>query len=53
MSRLHARILQRGEDFVLEDLGSRNGTFVKVRGKTPLPLGAAVLVGSELLRVAG
>ena len=25
MSRLHARILQRGEDFVLEDLGSRNG----------------------------
>jgi class 3 adenylate cyclase/pSer/pThr/pTyr-binding forkhead associated (FHA) protein len=52
MSRLHARILQRGEDFVLEDLGSRNGTLVKVRGKTPLPLGAAVLVGSELLRVA-
>jgi class 3 adenylate cyclase len=52
MSRLHARILQRGEDFVLEDLGSTNGTFVRVRGKTSLQAGAAVLVGGELLRVA-
>ncbi len=52
MSRWHARVLQRGEDFVLEDLGSRNGTFVRVRGKTPLLVGASLLAGSELLRVA-
>jgi hypothetical protein len=53
MSRSHARILQRGEDFVLEDLDSRNGTFIKVSGKTLLPVKAAVLVGCKLLRVAG
>ncbi len=28
VSRLHARILFDGESFWLEDLGSRNGTFV-------------------------
>ena len=50
MSRAHIRILQRGEDFVLEDVGSRNGTFVKVRGKTPLPSGSAVLIAGQLLR---
>jgi adenylate cyclase len=53
MSRLHARIVQRGEDFLLGDLGSRNGTFLKVRGKTPLHVNGAILVGSELLQVAG
>jgi class 3 adenylate cyclase len=51
MSRMHARILQRGEDFLLEDAGSRNGTFVNVRTKTPVVQGSAVLVGSELFRV--
>jgi pSer/pThr/pTyr-binding forkhead associated (FHA) protein len=51
MSRLHARILQRGADFLLEDASSRNGTFVNIRGKTPLIEGSAVLVGSQLLRV--
>ncbi len=50
MSRAHARILQRGEDFLLEDAASRNGTFVNVRGKAPLADGAAVLVGSQLFR---
>ena len=27
MSRSHARVVQRAEDFILEDLGSRNGMF--------------------------
>src|SRR3954467_9020548 len=31
MSRAHCKIYHRGEDFYLEDVGSRNGTFVKVR----------------------
>ncbi len=52
MSRVHARVLQRGEDFVIEDAGSRNGTFVKVRGKAPVPVGSAVLVGSRLLKLS-
>ncbi|HUQ49731.1 MAG TPA: adenylate/guanylate cyclase domain-containing protein [Terriglobales bacterium] len=51
MSRAHSKIYHRGEDFFVEDLGSRNGTFVKVRGKAPVPAGATVLVGSQVLKV--
>lgn len=51
MSRAHCKIYHRGEDFFLEDLGSRNGTFIKVRGKAPVPVGATVLVGSQVLKV--
>jgi len=50
MSRSHARVLQRAEDFILEDLGSRNGTFVKVRGTAPLAVDGMVLLGNQLLR---
>jgi len=52
MSRTHCRIYQRGENFFLEDMGSRNGTFVKVRGTVPVPIGASVRVGGQILRVA-
>src|SRR3954469_11015534 len=51
MSRSHAKVYQRGEDFFLEDAGSRNGTFVRARGKAPVPVGAMVLVGGQLLKV--
>ncbi|MGC2109265.1 MAG: adenylate/guanylate cyclase domain-containing protein [Candidatus Korobacteraceae bacterium] len=51
MSRAHARVLQRAEDFVVEDLGSRNGTFVKVRGIAPLAANGMILLGNQLLRV--
>lgn len=51
MSRSHARVYQRGEDFFLEDLSSRNGTFLMVRGKAPVPFGAPVLVGKQMFRV--
>ena len=51
MSRAHCKIYHRGEDFYLEDVGSRNGTFVKVRSKTPVPTGATVLVGSQVFRI--
>lgn len=47
MSRAHARVYMRGEDHFLEDLRSLNGTFVKVRGQMPVPLGASVRVGIE------
>ncbi len=51
MSRIHARVLQRGEDFVIEDAASRNGTFIKVRGRMLVPAGSAVLIGNRLLKL--
>jgi adenylate cyclase len=51
MSRSHARVTQRAEDFIVEDLGSRNGTFVKVRGRAPVPANGTILLGNQLLRV--
>ena len=52
MSGSHAKVYHRGENFFLEDSGSRNGTFIKVRGKSPVPVGAAVVMGGQLLKVA-
>jgi pSer/pThr/pTyr-binding forkhead associated (FHA) protein len=51
MSGAHCRIYQRGENFFLEDTGSRNGTFVRVRDKAPVPLGTTVRVGGQIFRV--
>jgi len=51
MSRSHARVVQRAEDFIVEDLGSRNGTFVKVRGTAPLAANGTILLGDQLLRI--
>jgi diguanylate cyclase (GGDEF)-like protein len=40
ISRRHARIIRRGADsYILEDLGSRNGTFVRGNRVTSQPLG--------------
>jgi class 3 adenylate cyclase/pSer/pThr/pTyr-binding forkhead associated (FHA) protein len=51
MSRSHAKVYLRGEDFFLEDVGSRNGTFIKVRGKAALPADGSVMIGRQLLKV--
>jgi pSer/pThr/pTyr-binding forkhead associated (FHA) protein len=51
MSRAHAKVYQRGENYFVEDVGSRNGTFIKARGKTPVPVGSMVLAGGQLLKV--
>ena len=51
MSRTHARVYLRGEDYFLEDLGSLNGTFAKIRGQTPIPPGASVRVGRETFMI--
>lgn len=50
MSGRHARIVQRGASFVLTDEGSRNGTFVKIKGEVELKPGDMVLVGKQLFR---
>jgi class 3 adenylate cyclase len=51
MSRAHLRISQRGGDFVLDGVGSRNGTFVKMRKKSSLSVGSALLIAGQLLTV--
>lgn len=39
VSRRHAEVIRRGKEFVVEDLGSRNGTYIngqRIAGATPL-----------------
>jgi pSer/pThr/pTyr-binding forkhead associated (FHA) protein len=50
MSRRHAQISFRNGRGRLEDLGSSNGTFVKLRGPHGLTPGDLVRLGDELLR---
>lgn len=52
MSRTHARIYIRGENYFVEDLSSLNGTFARVQRTSPVPLGTSVRVGREVFVVA-
>ncbi len=56
VSRRHARIVRRGNVFLIEDLGSTNGTFIN-RGRRLLPgtpqvlsSGDEIIVGKTFLR---
>jgi pSer/pThr/pTyr-binding forkhead associated (FHA) protein len=52
VSRLHAQIVVDSGAAVLEDLGSRSGTFVgesRVSGAVALRAGDRILLGSELI----
>ncbi len=51
ISRRHARIFQEGPNFKIEDLGSRNGTFVNnvhVEGPLQLTNGDHISLGNEV-----
>jgi DNA-binding winged helix-turn-helix (wHTH) protein len=51
-SRRHARIVVAGDHAVLEDLGSKNGTFLngaRVEGSVPLAEADRITVGREVL----
>jgi FHA domain len=50
MSGRHARIVRRGSKFILTDEGSRNGTFIKIKGEVELKPGDMILVGKQLFR---
>ncbi len=50
MSGRHARIVRRGESFILTDEGSRNGTFIKIKGEVELKPGDMILIGKQLFR---
>jgi pSer/pThr/pTyr-binding forkhead associated (FHA) protein len=51
VSSKHAVIAIGDHTIAVKDLGSANGTFVKVNGATPLSPGDLLLVGEQLLRV--
>jgi pSer/pThr/pTyr-binding forkhead associated (FHA) protein len=50
MSRRHARIALKDGRAELEDLGSSNGTFVRLRGPHTLLPGDLIRLGDEMLR---
>lgn len=54
-SQLHARIFQRDDEWFVEDLGSRNGTWLnrdQVHGPTRIERGDRVKVGDTVLEVS-
>jgi pSer/pThr/pTyr-binding forkhead associated (FHA) protein len=55
LSRRHARVraIRESKRFFLADLGSSNGTFVRVRKETVLDEGDEFRVGQQLFRIEG
>ena len=51
MSRRHAAVTWDGKRAVVTDLGSSNGTFVRLAGPAPLEHGDHVRMGDQLLRI--
>ncbi len=51
MSGSHAEIRSEDADFVVADLGSRNGVAIAVRGTLDLVENARILVGDKMLRL--
>jgi FHA domain len=53
-SARHARLVPRDGQWILEDLGSTNGTYLdrsKVSGPTPVPLGVPIRIGRTSLEL--
>lgn len=53
-SSRHARLTQRDGQWLVEDLGSTNGTYLdrsKVSAPTPVPLGAPIRIGKTVLEL--
>jgi hypothetical protein len=53
-SARHARLVPRSGQWLLEDLGSTNGTYLdrtKVNGPTPVPLGVPIRIGRTALEL--
>jgi pSer/pThr/pTyr-binding forkhead associated (FHA) protein len=50
LSPRHARIERRGDTFVLLDLGSANGIYIRLREPTLLVDGDMILIGQQVLR---
>jgi FHA domain len=54
VSTRHARFVPRGDQWLVEDLGSTNGTYLdrsKVTGPTLVPLGVPVRIGKTVVEL--
>ncbi|GAB4216768.1 MAG: hypothetical protein OHK0013_43650 [Sandaracinaceae bacterium] len=51
VSGLHCRLHEEGGRVFLTDVGSSNGTFLRVRGSQTIPSGSLLLMGQQLFRV--
>jgi pSer/pThr/pTyr-binding forkhead associated (FHA) protein len=51
VSGTHARISYRDGRFYLADLGSSNGTFLRIRGERQLRTGSYLLMGQQLFKL--
>ena len=51
LSGKHARVVERGGRFFLVDNGSRNGTFVRIKGEVEIETGDTFLVGKQIFRL--
>jgi pSer/pThr/pTyr-binding forkhead associated (FHA) protein len=52
VSGLHCRLTWDGQRLFLTDLGSSNGTFVRITGEADIRSGDVLLMGQQLFRVA-
>ncbi|MCG5054314.1 MAG: FHA domain-containing protein [Myxococcales bacterium] len=52
VSATHARISVRDGMVYLQDLGSSNGTFIRIEGERVIPSGSLLLMGQQLFRVS-
>ena len=55
ISRRHARIYKLGDSYMIEDLGSTNGTWIdgeKINGPTVLMAGAKLQIGRTSLELS-
>jgi hypothetical protein len=51
VSGTHARLSYRDGRFYLSDLGSSNGTFLRIRGERPVRAGTFLLMGQQLFKL--
>ena len=53
-STRHARLVQQGDGWAVEDLGSTNGTYLdrtRVTAPTPVPIGVPIRIGRSVLEL--
>ncbi|UJR81774.1 FHA domain-containing protein [Sandaracinus amylolyticus] len=51
VSGLHCRLHEEGGRMLITDVGSSNGTFLRITGSVPVPSGSLLLMGQQLFRV--